>query len=42
MNSEITAMIKMKLKDAIKLNHVELKVKEIHEKKRCFTRRWII
>ena len=32
MNSEITAMIKMKPKDAIKLDHVELKVKEIHEK----------
>ena len=31
MNSEITAMIKMKPKDAIKLDHVELKVKEIHE-----------
>ena len=32
MNSEITAMIKMKPKDAIKLDHVELKVKEIQEK----------
>ena len=31
MNNEITAMIKMKPKDAIKLDHVELKVKEIHE-----------
>ena len=31
MNSEITAMIRMKPKDAIKLDHVELKVKEIHE-----------
>ena len=31
MNSEITAMIKMKPKDAIKLDYVELKVKEIHE-----------
>ena len=32
MNSEITAMIKMKPKDAIKLDYVELKVKEIQEK----------
>ena len=31
MNNEITAMIKMKPKDAIKLNYVKLKVKEIHE-----------
>ena len=31
MNSEITRMIKMKPKDAIKLDHVELKVKEIHK-----------
>ena len=31
MNSEITAMIKIKPKDAIKLDHVELKVKEIQE-----------
>ena len=32
MNSEITAMIKMKPKDAIKLDYIELKVKEIQEK----------
>ena len=32
MNSEITTMIKMKPKDAIKLDYVELKVKEIQEK----------
>ena len=31
MNSEITAMIKMKPKDAIKLDYVELKMKEIQE-----------
>ena len=32
MNSEITAMIKIKPKDALKLDYVELKVKEIQEK----------
>ena len=32
MNSEITSMIKMKPKDAIKLDLVELNVKEIQEK----------
>ena len=32
MNSEITRMIKMKPKDAIKLDYVELKVKEVDEK----------
>ena len=32
MNSEITAMIKMKPKDAIKLDYVDLKVGEIQEK----------
>ena len=31
MNSEVTAMIKMKPKDAIKLNHVELKEKVIQK-----------
>ena len=31
MNNEVTAMIKMKPKDAIKLNHVELKEKEIQK-----------
>ena len=32
MNNEITAMIKMKPKDAIKLNHVELKEKRYKKK----------
>ena len=32
MNGDITAMIKMKPKDAIKLDYIELKVKEIQEK----------